>query len=191
MWGKFSPLKPTDAQTASGADPRLELLRDMLARTGGARVRAHGESMRPFIRHGDVVRVTACEPGDLRRGEVAACAVPHGLIIHRVLSNRRGALRLKGDTFARPDAPVPHDMVLGRITSVETADGIIDLTTPRALAAGRLVLLYMTPVSLALALWRGVTGKNGAPRKKPVSRMRRFIEWLPRAAVQRLIHKNR
>lgn len=183
-------MKPTETQLEQSPDPRLDMMCELLERTGRARVRVHGGSMRPFIHGGDIVRVCKCDAAALGCGDIAACRVGDTLVVHRVLYRTRRTLRLKGDAFAAPDRALAHDHLLGRVTHVETRSGLICLITTKARILNLLVLAYMIPLSMALRAHAKITGASKNPtRTKPVSKLRRIAEWLPAKAAKILISK--
>lgn len=187
-------MKLTDWQQIDTPDPRLELVAEALARTGQARVRVHGASMRPAIVGGDIVNIRPCAWKDLRIGDIAACIRGAGLVVHRVVWKSPGRVWLKGDALPYLDPPMPRGLIFGKIAGVETARGFMDLTTRGARTANIGILLYALPLSLALAAWRALCGPlaplhgDGPSRQ---SRLRRAAEWLPRSLAARLISKNR
>jgi signal peptidase I len=94
----------------------------ILRRGNDLRFRARGDSMRPFIRDGDVLLV---RPGlEIRLGDVVLCRFGDGrLLAHRVTmvhkqSHPRSIL-LQGDACLWPDGLVLLDNVLGRVVAVE------------------------------------------------------------------------
>ena len=188
-------MKLTDWQQIDTPDPRLELVAEALARTGQARVRVHGASMRPAIGGGDIVNIRPCAWKDLRIGDIAACIRGAGLVAHRVVWKSPGRVWLKGDALPYLDPPMPRGLIFGKIAGVETARGFMDLTTRGAHAANIGILLYSLPLSLALAAWRALCGPlaplHGDGPSRPQSRLRRAAEWLPRSLASRLISKNR
>lgn len=183
-------MKPTDVQLEQYPDPRLDMMCELLARMGNARVRVHGNSMRPFIHDGDIVRVCKCDAAALSCGDIAACRVGDMLVVHRVLYRTRRSLRLKGDTFAAPDPALAHEHLLGRVTHVETENGLMNLITTRAGILNLFVLAYMIPLSMALRLKAKITGAAKNPDSaKPISKLRHLAEWLPSKAAKILITK--
>jgi signal peptidase I len=82
------------------------------------RFTAHGNSMTPFIRDGDVITVA---PGRIRFGDIVAFARPHGgkLTVHRVVGISRDGYLIKGDNLLMPDGCVPRTTLLGRVVGVE------------------------------------------------------------------------
>lgn len=82
----------------------------------GERVRwiVRGASMWPAIPDGSEVEVTPCAADALRAGDLGAYARGETVVVHRLVGWRDGALRFRGDSLGREDAPVRPDEVLGR-----------------------------------------------------------------------------
>ncbi len=94
----------------------------VLERGDSLRFRACGNSMRPFIRDGDLLLV---RPGlETRPGDVVLCRAGNGqLLAHRVVrvhqQSHPCSMVLQGDACPWPDGLVPLDNVLGRVVAVE------------------------------------------------------------------------
>lgn len=80
-----------------------------------------GNSMRPLVRTGDVVRVRRPTAADPTLGDVVAIrGMPEGgLLLHRVVKVRNGRLLLRGDNSAVDNGECPVCAVMGLVTSVE------------------------------------------------------------------------
>jgi GNAT superfamily N-acetyltransferase len=105
----------------------LDLSAEILRQGGSFQFRAHGSSMAPFIRDGDLLTVAPCDPADLSVGDVALYRTQRDRIVaHRVVdkSVRRGEWTLvtQGDARLHPDSPVPGDRLLGRIARIQRGD---------------------------------------------------------------------
>lgn len=86
-----------------------------LLRSGqSARLTAHGSSMAPAIRAGDVVALAPAQKDQLRVGDIALVRSGKILRLHRVASV--APLRTRGDNLAGADPAT--DEVLGRAVSV-------------------------------------------------------------------------
>ena len=94
----------------------------VLERGDSLRFRASGNSMRPFIRDGDVLLV---RPGlEIRLGDVVLCRAEKGrLLAHRVTwvdrQSHPRSIVLQGDACPWPDGLFPMDNVLGRVVAAE------------------------------------------------------------------------
>lgn len=124
-----------------------ELVVDAMVATlqadGEATVRLWGRSMLPTFWPGTRHRVEACEPEDVRVGDVVVIRRGAGVTAHRVAAVDGGDLAVKGDRFPREGAlSVPAGAVLGRITSVPV--GPIAISLPASL--GRRVHRVMAPL---------------------------------------------
>lgn len=105
-------------------DAFVELAAEILQQGGSFQFRAHGASMAPFVRDGDLLTVAACEPAALRVGEIALLRTDRDRIIaHRVVGKSvedgDWMLDTRGDARLASDGPAPGDRVLGRIVRVQ------------------------------------------------------------------------
>jgi signal peptidase I len=124
---------------------------DVLESGRTLRFRAHGGSMRPFIRDGDVVEVAPVDAEALRRGDVVLRIDDSGRpLVHRVveIAGRGECLWVKtqGDAMACADGTVEGTQVLGRVTAVERRNRRIALDR-RLLRGLGWMWLALSPVS--------------------------------------------
>jgi signal peptidase I len=98
-----------------------ELIQAVLDKETPFRFRAKGISMRPFIRHGDVITISPLSGNLPRCGDVVAFFRPVSkrLVVHRVVGRSDGFLLIKGDNAARDDGFIPTANILGCVTKVE------------------------------------------------------------------------
>ncbi len=103
-----------------------EIVDSVLSAGASVRLCVAGESMRPLIRHGDLVTLSPMPPDVPTIGDVVAFRRPAtgGLLIHRIVSIGRGVVRVQGDNSREPDGDVPLGALLGRVTRVER-EGIV------------------------------------------------------------------
>jgi signal peptidase len=140
---------PTPADASRRKVPCQELLPLVEeAIRGGATVRitATGNSMLPFIGHGDAVELQPLGRAPLRRGDVVLARVAQGAyVLHRVVKARGTVVTLKGDALSNCDPPLPADGVVARAVCAVRGDLAIPLGTAPyrllALALGRLLPL--------------------------------------------------
>jgi hypothetical protein len=103
------------------------------------RVRARGQSMRPFIPDGSVVTVAPLA-GPVHVGDVVLTIADGGLILHRVLETpMRGGqrfVRTRGDARSGSDPLLPQSAILGRAIELTLGGRAIRLTTWRARLVG-------------------------------------------------------
>ena len=88
------------------------------------RFQAMGDSMRPFIRHGDLLEVEPLGEGVIKPGDVVLCNLGNGLLVaHRIIKIRKHtgqeSLMLQGDGRLKPDGWVPKKNALGRVVALE------------------------------------------------------------------------
>ena len=139
-----------------------ELSAEILGRGSALRFRARGESMRPFIRGGDLIEVVAIAQGAPRLGDIAfywtSAVYPRA---HRVVKkwaqNDLAMVQTRGDSCTRTDPPIPLQHVLGIVVAVRRGDGWRRLDRGLFRALGLLwcrSAWLRTWVYPALALWK-------------------------------------
>ncbi len=74
---------------------------------------AHGNSMSPFIRDGDLVYLKPCSR--YRVGDVVLSGTEHGVVLHRIVRMTSGQVVTRGDAAGREDPPVAVTDLLGRV----------------------------------------------------------------------------
>lgn len=94
-------------------------------------LRVNGNSMRPFLRHGEHILVRRLPLSEIRVGDVAVFEHEGFAVAHRVvkvLSNDGDiALLAQGDAKPSPDAPVSSDRYRGRVITVFRGNRKIDM----------------------------------------------------------------
>jgi signal peptidase I len=88
-----------------------------------------GASMKPAVRHNDVVTLSPLGDIPPMPGEVVAAA-PAGdtssrLVLHRVAAVKKGLFTIKGDNLRHPDAHVPLENISGVVTRIERQGKVI------------------------------------------------------------------
>lgn len=109
---------------ACGSPAFAELSAEILRTGAGLRFRAHGFSMAPLVRDGDVLLVRPTDPSSVRIGDVVLCRSEQGrIVVHRVVSRLVGPdghrFTVQGDAVSRPDEPIPGAQVYGRVVAIE------------------------------------------------------------------------
>jgi len=118
------------------------ILRDGVA----VRFRAHGASMAPLVRDGDVLLVRPVAASSLRVGDVVLCASGPGCVAaHRVVRMEDGAegpcFTVQGDAVAQPDGVIPPAQIYGRVVAIERGGTSISLDRPAMRLFGRAAAL--------------------------------------------------
>ena len=138
--------------------PRFRRVATELLRQGHAvRFRAHGWSMFPAIRDGEMVTVAPVSTAPVQIGDVVL--VPHGrgVLAHRVVAMSRAGgrvmLTVRGDASCSCDPPVAIDQVLGVVVSGDAAaaSGVRRFIRGLCLRALRRAAEVVHNVRLALA----------------------------------------
>lgn len=113
----------------------LDLARQVLTAGHILRFRPQGGSMWPQIRPGDILTVQACQPGDLRLGDLILFrSLPGKALVHRLIKFDAACdpihYQARGDALVYPDPGVPADQILGRVTAYERNNRLHSLDTP-------------------------------------------------------------
>jgi signal peptidase len=106
-----------------------ELSSEILEQGGSLRFKAHGYSMSPFIRDGDVLTTQSIESADLEVGDVALYrSAGNRLVAHRVIGKRkengRLTLVMRGDSQSGSTELICAEQILGRVVSIQRGDKV-------------------------------------------------------------------
>ena len=115
-----------------GGPDFVELAADVLSKGDMLRFRAHGGSMYPFIKNGDIIEVKPVEASAVRLGDVIFYRSARGrLLAHRVIKvdaqHGQVVLVTKGDSSPGPDQLVHPEQVLGRVVVIKRGERTIRL----------------------------------------------------------------
>lgn len=99
-----------DNRTAFGA------VRDLLLSGETVRVGVCGQSMLPFFRSGEVIRVRPLREGDLRRGSVVLAQTEQGnYVIHRIYRIEEERITLLGDGNLHGTEQIDRPKIYGTV----------------------------------------------------------------------------
>ena len=122
---KMTPDEEPRTLFCSGAE-LLPLAKSILQKGYSFRMRATGLSMGRTIQHGELIEVAACEPADLRAGNIAFYQQEDRPMAHRIIQRKEanGALTflIRGDANRGNAEVVPAEDILGRVTAVHRDD---------------------------------------------------------------------
>ncbi len=126
-----------------------------LARGRDIDVPAVGSSMVPWVRHGDVVRVTSASRCLPRRGDIVLVALETRWVLHRLVSIEGDRIVTRGDNVGAADPPTGRVRLLGvaRWTRRRGRGPRIPLRWPAALRDGWVAIAPVVRRGLAAA-WR-------------------------------------
>ena len=98
-----------------------EILTALIAENRPFRFQARGDSMHPFILHGDTVTVAPFTKHIPRVGEVVAYVHPESgrFLLHRIIRCKRGGCLIQGDNLPEPDGLIPKERIWGRVVKIE------------------------------------------------------------------------
>jgi signal peptidase I len=115
--------KPENARTTLACG----LAGDVIRMFGGVRLRVFGTSMVPSILPGDLISVQRTDLSEISPGEIVLYLRDGRLFAHRVVaragSHDHPRLITRGDRLSYTDPLVSSLELLGRVTSIQYADG--------------------------------------------------------------------
>ncbi len=125
----------------------LELSQEVLDRGARLRFQAHGNSMYPFIKNGDVIIVEARNGRSVGIGDIIFYRRPDGsLTAHRLVkinSRKDGKVLItKGDAMKNIDPPVNDTQVMGRVILIEENERKLKLNGWSGRVYGRLTAWF-------------------------------------------------
>ena len=144
-------------------DAFAELSAEILRQGGSFQFRAHGSSMIPFIRDGDLLTIAPVDAASLEIGDVALYRTRRDRIIaHRIVGRTtqdgEPVLVTQGDARLGTDRPVPADCVLGRVVRIQRGDRSYRLDRGPWRLAARLWIRVLPLRRAAARLVRGAKG---------------------------------
>jgi len=112
----------------------------------GLRFRAHGVSMSPLVRDGDILLVQPVDARALRVSDVVLCKSDEGrVLVHRVIRKKLGEegsrFTVQGDALCRSDGVIPGEQIYGRVATIERHGAHISMNGPVMQALGGLAAL--------------------------------------------------
>lgn len=138
------------------------LAADVLRDHAQLRLRAHGGSMFPAIRSGDILEIRQCAADAVQRGDVVLRLEEGRLFAHRVMNtfvdDGESFVVTRGDSHWRCDPAWSASRLLGRVTEV-TRDGRTRKTPLHPTRAER---AYGLADSVSTQLWRRAKALFGA-----------------------------
>ena len=132
--------------------PLDELAVELLRRGRSLRIKAHGASMLPFLRDGDIVLINPARRA-AGVGDIVCYESTGRLFLHRVLGRAGDRVVTKGDALSFTEAIDPTQ-VLGTAVAIERRGGLKRLDTRAARWRNRRLasLSHLVPPLLAVAI---------------------------------------
>lgn len=108
---------------------------EILKRGKSLRFTAHGSSMIPLVRDGDILLIDPVDPNFLHAGDVVLCQLEPGrVVVHRVISVKRTRdgldVLIQGDHSSKPDGKINQNQVYGKLVSIDRDGERIAMETP-------------------------------------------------------------
>jgi signal peptidase I len=153
----MSHLKLTSVPCDSAAF--AELSGEILRAGKSLRFQAHGTSMLPLVRDGDILLVQPLAARAVGLGDlVLFCREPGQVVVHRVIRVQAGPqgrrYTVQGDAVAQPDGSIPEAQVYGRVAALDRGSEHIDMDRAVVRVLGWLAALRS----------RGRWGRGRGPR---------------------------
>ena len=126
----------------------MELNKALLEKSHDVEFRAYGGSMRPFIKSGDILRITHSDINSVHIGDIVAHRdLEQRLVIHRVLNriqtDKGIMLKTKGDAQFRGRMPVFESQLIGKVIAIKRKNHTIKLEGKTA----KLISLFWMGIS--------------------------------------------
>ena len=122
---------------------------------------AYGQSMIPFLRPGQKVKLTPIDISFIVKGDLVAFQKQDYLVIHRVheiiLSGGTINLVTKGDSNLNPDESIDKDNYLAKVSMIYRGNTWRELSSTSI--HSRLVLFFGKMYSFPFWLWKHVMAK--------------------------------
>ncbi|MDP3880054.1 MAG: signal peptidase I [Dehalococcoidales bacterium] len=133
--------------------------REILARGSRVRFLAHGNSMAPFIRNGDIIVVEPARADELHIGDIVFFRRYGGRhVVHRLVARYENSdslvLTTRGDNLGYCDAPVLPEQVLGRVIRIESKDRELRISGTSGRMLNRLLLFAYSNAEFTRSLLR-------------------------------------
>lgn len=111
----------------------IHLLTTVLKKYGVIDLPAHGVSMYPLIKNGDICSFKVCNPYKLNKGDIALFISGSGqLVAHRFYrvsrENKKQLFLFKGDTNLGYDEPITAQQVIAKLTQIKRENKIARVT---------------------------------------------------------------
>ena len=96
------------------------LSRELIETSARLRFRAHGRSMLPTIRCGDILTIEKADATELRIGDIVMIRTAAGsILVHRLIKRKANTLTTCGDALYAHDESIPNDQLIGIVRAIE------------------------------------------------------------------------
>lgn len=120
-------MTPGPSTTAAVSATKCELAGEVLRTSGKLRLQVNGWSMLPSVWPGDTLLVESIPSGRVAEGDIALYFRDRRLFAHRVVSAvPNQEIITRGDAMLRPDPPVSHRELLGRVVALVRDGKVIE-----------------------------------------------------------------
>jgi signal peptidase len=138
-----------------------ETVKSLLQEGHSVELSAYGDSMIPFLRPGQKLKLTSVDIAQIVRGDLVAFQKHDYLVIHRVhdiiLSDGKIILVTKGDSNLNPDEPINNQHYLAIVTGIYRRNRW-QTFSPTSIHS-RAVLFFGKLYSLPFWLWKHLNAR--------------------------------
>jgi signal peptidase I len=138
-----------------------ETVKSLLQEGHSVELSAYGDSMIPFLRPGQKLKLTSVDIAQIVRGDLVAFQKHDYLVIHRVhdiiLSDGKIILVTKGDSNINSDYPIDKEIYLAKVTGIFRRNRW-QTFSPTSIHS-RAVLFFGKLYSLPFWLWKHLNAR--------------------------------
>jgi len=88
-------------------------------------LKVNGMSMYPFMRDGDIIKITKITAKDMKIGDIILFKTSEDILVaHRLISKNKETYLTKGDARLGSDSKIMKSHLVGRTSSIQTRNGI-------------------------------------------------------------------
>ena len=128
------------------ASSHLQIARSLglaiLNEDGHVGLRIISNSMKPWIKPGDIVLLQSALTEKLRIGDIITYQSGNILITHRIININKESITTRGDRNNKTDAPVAKGQIIGLVTSVRRDNSVHNYQNRIWLIVNRIIGYY-------------------------------------------------
>ncbi len=137
-----------------------DLIREAIERNGTLKFRLKGTSMRPFLREGDILTVSALRSQKISVGDLVIYHDGMSITCHRVFRTFKNNFQLKADAAMTADEFLKKGRLMGKVVELQKGGLILNMNNN----AGRIANMVISRASLVTALLYAALAKIRARR---------------------------
>ncbi len=119
---------------------------EILRQGKSLRFQAHGSSMAPLLRDGDILLVKPADPSAIRIGDIILCSMSSScVVVHRVIQKRSTSkgisFLIQGDQKQESDGWVQEEKIFGQVVEINRSNQSLEMRNPVMRFLGILAVL--------------------------------------------------